>query len=81
MREQIQSFIQDDLLGGREISDQDELLMSGLIDSLGVMRLVAFIERSCGVSIPAGEVTIQNFKTLEAIVAYVEARMREAAVS
>ena len=70
----IQSFIETDLLSGRRIDPGEELLLSGLVDSLGVMRLVAYIESHFGLKIPAGDVKLANFETLEAIAAYVSAR-------
>ncbi|MEM7352171.1 MAG: acyl carrier protein [Acidobacteriota bacterium] len=66
---------------GRELVDEplptplgadDDLLSSGLIDSLGVMRLIRFIEERFGVSIPPADITIEHFMTLGTIVTYLE---------
>ncbi len=74
MLNDIKSFIETDLLSGRRIESGENLLLSGLVDSLGVMRLVAFIESRFGFKVPAGDVKLANFETLEAIVGYVAAR-------
>ncbi len=74
MLNDIKSFIETDLLSGRGIESGENLLLSGLVDSLGVMRLVAFIESRFGFKVPAGDVKLANFETLEAIVGYVAAR-------
>jgi Acyl carrier protein len=77
MLDQIRTFITEELLGGREIAADENLLLSGLVDSLGVMRLVAFLERRFGISIPARDLKLANFATLEAIAGYVARRQAE----
>ncbi len=70
----LRSYIQDSLLGGKIVTDQQELLLSGMIDSLGVMSLVAFLEQEFGISIPFEDVTLENFGTIETIADYVTSR-------
>jgi acyl carrier protein len=74
MRETIRRFIQRELLSDRRVEDDEQLLVGGAIDSLGVMRLVAFIEASFGIRVPAGDIRLPNFATLDAIAVYVERR-------
>jgi len=45
------------------LSDDDDLLTSGLVDSLGMMSLVAFIEEQFGVAVPPEDVTLETFST------------------
>ena len=77
MLNDIKSFIETDLLSGRRIDPGENLLLSGLVDSLGMMRLVAFIESHFGFKVPAGDVKLANFATLEAIADYVTARTEQ----
>ena len=68
-------FISTELVGSQEDVDlgtDSDLLGSGLIDSLAVMRLVAFIEQSHGVSVQPADVTIENFMTVGKIMNYLE---------
>lgn len=58
----------------RELSTRDQLLLDDIVDSLGVMRLVHFIEQRGGKSIPAEDITIENFASVEAIAAYLNRR-------
>jgi acyl carrier protein len=74
MRETIRDFIEGELLSGRPVGDAENLLVGGRIDSLGVMRLVGFLESRFGFRIPGTDVTLRNFATLDAIAAYVEAK-------
>ena len=41
------------------------------MDSLGVFELIAFLEKSFGVTIPLDEVVLENFTSIDAIAAYV----------
>ncbi len=74
MRPTLREFIESKLLAGRQIGDSEDLLLSGLVDSLGVMRLVSFIETTFGFKVPAPDIKLANFSTVDAIVAYVEKR-------
>lgn len=57
---------------GIELSGDDELLISGLIDSLGVIQLVTFIEANFDVEVRPEDVTIENFSTINVVAAYLE---------
>ena len=49
-----------------------DLLVSGLLDSLAVMRLVGFLETELNISVPPEDVTIENFRTAEVIATYAQ---------
>lgn len=68
----ISQFIATDLLSepDRIIAVDDDLLTSGLVDSMGIMALVFFIEQRLNVKIEPGDVTIENFGSLRAIERY-----------
>jgi len=61
--------IQDDLSldPDVEIGPETELLMSGLVDSLGVVSLIAWLEDEIGTVIDPGLVTLENFECPQAI--------------
>ena len=74
---ELMEFISEDLLRGRpEISfeAQDDILGSGIVDSLGVMRIVAFIEERFDVTVPPEDVRLENFLSVNHIVAYLKSR-------
>ena len=67
----LRTFIQDELLAGtREVAPDDELLMDGIVDSVGVMRLVAYIEEKLAIKVPPTDFTIENFGTINDLTAY-----------
>jgi len=55
-----------------ELAPDDDLLEDGLVDSLGVMRLIAFIESEFGFAVPPEDVTVDSFMSVTAIVAYLQ---------
>ena len=68
-------FIQENLLGGKgaiELLPEDDLLGSGLLDSMGVMRLVGFVEDTFQIKIPPEDIVIENFIDVNAITNYVK---------
>ena len=70
-------YIQDNLLTGKgeiELSPEDDLLGSGLLDSMGVMRLVGFVEETFNIKIPPEDIVIENFMDVKAITNYVESQ-------
>lgn len=70
-------YIQDNLLTGKgkiELSPEDDLLGSGLLDSMGVMRLVGFVEETFNITIPPEDIVIENFMDVKAITNYVESQ-------
>ena len=55
-----------------ELAANDDLLEDGLVDSLGIMKLLAFIESEFGFAVPAQDVTVETFMSVDAIVVYLE---------
>ena len=81
MKDTIIEYIQEDLLAGQEdvdISADEELLESGLVDSIGVMRLIGFVEETYGLKVPPQDMTIENFMSVNAICDYLERLKAEA---
>ena len=75
MAEGLTQFITQELLVDHDeiiLTDDDDLLTTGLIDSLGIMRLVAFIEETFEKKIPYEDITIENFRSIRTIVNYLQ---------
>jgi acyl carrier protein len=56
------------------LGDEDRLLEKGVLDSMGVLELVGFLQTEFGVAIGDEDVTEENFGTLTGIVRYVGSR-------
>jgi acyl carrier protein len=68
-RTKLLGFIQRELAQGRSGIDveRESLVESGIIDSLGIMKLVDFIEKEFRVKIGDEDLVPENFETLDDI--------------
>ena len=75
MQKIISEYIETELLSGQgeiQLAADEDILTTGLIDSLGIMKLIAFLEEKFEVSIPPEDMTIENFLTIETIENYIK---------
>lgn len=54
------------------VKNSDPLLDSGIIDSLGILDLVTFIEKEFGVHVSDEELLPENFQTLDALAVFIQ---------
>ena len=62
-------FVRGELLQrpGTHISEDSYLFEDGLIDSLKILQLIAFVEVETGRSIPDAEVVMEHFRSVRTI--------------
>jgi acyl carrier protein len=76
------SYITENFLYMRRdfhLNETDSLLETGIIDSMGVMEVIAFIESEFGIEVGDEDVTEANLGSIRAIGNYVVARADSAA--
>jgi acyl carrier protein len=76
----IRSFITDNLLYTRPdayIADDERLLDRGIIDSMGVVELVQFLEAEFKIEIKDDDITEANLGSLAAIADFVAQKPRQ----
>ena len=75
--EKLKQFVETNLVeaahAGR-ISESENWLSNGMIDSIGVMQLVSFVEKELDSKVPDRDVTMSNFKSLKDVANYLEKR-------
>lgn len=74
LHDELRRFIVSELLFDHDavaIDDDTDLLGLGLVDSLGLARLVAHLEQM-GVTVADGDLVPENFATLAHLLAFVE---------
>jgi acyl carrier protein len=74
-KEKIRDFLIEKLAKAKKIKhidDQDNLIENGIIDSLGIMQLVAFLEGTFTVKVKDEDIVPENFESLNVIVSFVE---------
>jgi len=73
IEEAIIKFVTRELLNSSlEVEADDNLLSDGMVDSMGMLRLVSYIEELMQLTIPHEDLVIENFRTIKAIVKYLE---------
>lgn len=77
VRAEMRTFIEDNFLYIHpevKLSDGDDLLKAGIVDSLGFVELVEEVEARYNVPVADAEITEENFGSIDAIATYVEAK-------
>ena len=70
VKEQIRDFILENLAqpkGITSFTDDEPLMETGVIDSLGIFRLVSFLEDQVGVRVSDEEINPETLKSLNTI--------------
>jgi len=80
---ELRSFIEECFLFGREdtFTDQDSFLDHGIIDSTGILELMAFLQETYGVQVEDEEATPDNLDSIELIAAYLRRKLNGSAWS
>jgi acyl carrier protein len=55
-----------------DIDDDEPLIDSGIVDSLGVLKIMSFLDETFGVDLSAGEIKLENFRDVRTICSLVE---------
>jgi acyl carrier protein len=74
LEEQIRSFVAANLLyspDGFAYANDASFLQEGIIDSLGVMHLVEFVQHDCHVAVAQHEVTPENFDSVARLAEFI----------
>jgi acyl carrier protein len=75
----LEKFIIEQGSADRESIDPGEdLLEQGLIDSLAIVQIIAFVEDSFGISLGPNDVVPENFASLNALAGLIESRTSRA---
>lgn len=80
IRNIVRSFLQENLLLGRETLDVDGLpsfMEARAIDSTGFLELVVFVQERFGIHVSDDEIVPPNFDSLDKIVHYVHDKLQQ----
>jgi acyl carrier protein len=77
VRERLRQFVIQNFLFGRQngLNDDDSFLENGIIDSTGVLELVAFLEETYGFRVENDELTTEHFDSINKVSAYVRSKL------
>ena len=77
IRQAVRTHLLEDVLAGEDpsnLTDDMPLRTSGIIDSMGGIRLTGFLEQRFGIRVEAHETGVENTDTVDAIVSFVESK-------
>jgi acyl carrier protein len=70
VKDQVRQFVNEELAASKGISsvrDDESLIENGVVDSLGIFRLVTFLEEAFGVKIGDEEISAENLQSVDMI--------------
>lgn len=76
MKESIRDFIMEQfpLARQRDISNEDSLLDDGLIDSMGTLEVVMYLEETFNILLEDEDLVMDNFASITTLAEFVEAK-------
>jgi acyl carrier protein len=77
MKEKLRSFIMEYFVkdSGIELKESSSFLEEGIIDSTGIMELVAYIESTFGIRLEDEEIIPDNFDSIEKLMNYMHTKL------
>jgi acyl carrier protein len=72
VRQILRGFLAERFPGAAKLKDDEPLLEKGILDSLGIMRLVAFLESKFGIRVKDRDIVPEIFRSVDTLAAYVE---------
>ena len=70
----IRGWLQENVTGNREVSDDEQLIEAGVLTSLQTVELVMFLEDSFGVTVEDEELDEENFASVSTIAELVKGK-------
>lgn len=71
-KDELLRYIRAELNIDTPLDGDTELFSTGMLDSVAMVGLISFVEQHAGVRVQPGDVTLENFDTVDAILAYVQ---------
>lgn len=76
MKDQIIDFIRREISSdpSEEIGVNEDLFGGGIVDSIGMIKLIAYLQEQFHVLVTAEEMTVENFMTVQNMIEYLSAK-------
>ncbi len=78
-KQQIKSFVSQ-YMPDYQLRDDEDIFATGFVNSLFVMQLVLFIEKTFLITLASSDLDVANFRTVTAITNLVEQKLADATV-
>ena len=79
IEERVKNFISENILfsdNGYPYDENDSFLEKGVVDSMNVMEIVAFVEDTFGVNISDSDIVPSNFDSISNITKFIEIKQK-----
>lgn len=78
VKDQVRQYIHETARnrGLQEVSDNESLTKAGIIDSLGIFRLISFLEETFHIRVGDDEIVNENFQSIDEIERFVNAKFK-----
>ena len=78
---QIREYVAQNLLfsdNGFKYADDDSFMEEGIVDSVGALELVLFVEETFGVAVEDPEITPDNFDSVKKLANFIRSKLETA---
>jgi acyl carrier protein len=74
IRDELKQFVVENFLSGQygDLGDDDSLFERGIIDSSGVLDLVAFIEERFAIQVRDSDLSAENFDSIQTLTTFID---------
>jgi acyl carrier protein len=81
IRTEVRDFVKKNFIysDAKKLNDDESLLGSGVVDSTGVLELIAFLEEVFKIKFADSELIAENFDSVNKIVSFVSQKSKGAA--
>ncbi|QDU07406.1 acyl carrier protein [Gimesia aquarii] len=82
IQSEVRDFVAENFLfdeNPESLNNNDSFLETGIIDSTGVLELVAFIEDKYSVEVDDDELVPENLDSIDRLITFIESKLKELA--
>lgn len=67
-------FVKNEVMRNKnaKLDENEDLLSAGILDSLAILQLVAYIEDQFGIKVPDEDVVFENFQSINSLTTYLD---------
>ena len=74
IHQQVLAYIQRTIAASHRIEESADLIQLGVLDSLTLMDIIAFIEAEFGLALSASDIAPRHFRSVESIVHLIQSK-------
>ena len=74
IRQRLREFV-GRFFRGHDLQDGEDIFATGYVNSMFAMQLVQFVESNFGIAVESEDLEIDNFRSIDALSAFVERKL------